>query len=132
MTEKLTDVIFAPKEIRALAPTGFKSAYERVAKDPASTVILSDILALVGYDAAPEVIATWSLVWRVQAEVWAANEHGRASDNILRRHPKPEWLPEPWKGPRTEDFFAGSPTLLKGVELTKTDEPSFHGSGGVD
>lgn len=80
-------------------PPGFKGAYERAARSPIEPRVLSDLLALVGYHASVEVIDTWSSERRVEAEVYAVNVHGRASDNVLRRHPKPEWLPDPWLGP---------------------------------
>jgi len=91
-----------PKELRALAdsaPPGFKTAYVRVARDPASASVLRDILGLVGYDVTVDTIRNWSREQRVSAEVWAANAHLRASDNILRKCPQPDWLPAPWAGP---------------------------------
>lgn len=91
-------------------PRGFGREYMRVAKDDLalaaagkpgeviSTVI--DLLALVGYSATVEQVANWDLRRRVEAVVYAANEHLRASDNPLPRHPLPSWLPkDPWKGP---------------------------------
>ena len=67
-------------------------------RHPASVRALSDLLALVGYDASPETIETWPLLRRVEAEVHATNLHLRASDNALHRHPRPSWMPEPWQG----------------------------------
>lgn len=85
-------------------PLGFKGAYERAAADPAEPRVLSDLLALVGYDATPSTIEQWSLERRVEAEVYAVNVHLRASDNQpMRRHPKPAWMPEPWTGAITGD-----------------------------
>jgi hypothetical protein len=78
------------------APLGFRSKYRTVAKDMAQPQILSDILGLIGYDATPDDIKGWPDAKRVQLEVYACNVHLRASDNILRKHPKPEWLPEAW------------------------------------
>ena len=62
-----------------------------------STVI--DLLALVGYAATVEQVANWDLRKRVEAVVYAATEHLRASDNPGPRHPQPSWLPKPWQGP---------------------------------
>lgn len=95
-------------------PPGFKSVYARVARIPVSLPILSDMLGLVGYEASPAVLETWSVEQRVQAEVYAANVHLRASDNVLRKHPKPDWLPEPWQGPEGPDaLFGASGTPLE-------------------
>ena len=80
------------------APEGFLGAYRRAAKEPASAGVLGDLLALIGYEAAPEVIERWSLQKRVEAEVHAVNVHLRAQDNVLRRHPRPSWMGEPWLG----------------------------------
>ena len=46
---------------------------------------------------------------RVEAVVYAATEHARASDNPVQRHPRPSWLPErAWQGPeRGEGVWAG-------------------------
>jgi hypothetical protein len=91
-------------------PRGFGRAYARTAKDDLalaragkpgeviSTVI--DLLALVGYTATIEQVADWDLRKRVEAVVYAATEHARASDNPVQRHPRPSWLPDrPWQGP---------------------------------
>lgn len=101
------------KRLMDSSPRGFKGAYERVAKDPASAQVLSDILSLVGFDVAPEVVELWPLEKRVEAEVWACREHAVASDNPLRRHPKPEWLPEPWQGPDRGGVWGPAPTRVE-------------------
>lgn len=91
-------------------PKGFGAAYRReVARQleligagkPGEVVsIVSDLLALVGYEAAREQIADWNLRKRVEAVIYAATEHARASDNPVQRHPRPSWLPDrPWQGP---------------------------------
>jgi len=81
------------------APAGFQAAYDRVERDPACPQVLSDLLALVGYEAPPSVVKTWSLERRVEAEVYATNVHLIASDNRgLRRHPHPAWMPPAWGG----------------------------------
>jgi hypothetical protein len=82
---------------------GFGAWYTRVRKDPATPEVLSDWLGLVGYEAKAEDIARWPLERRVEAEVYAVNVHLRASDNAIRRCPKPEWFPEPWQGPELQN-----------------------------
>ena len=90
-------------------PRGFGRAYARAARDDLAlaraakpgrvigTVV--DLLALVGYDATVAQVADWDLRRRVEAVVYAATEHARASDNPVRRHPRPSWLPaDSWKG----------------------------------
>lgn len=105
----------APSVEEALAaPAGFKAVYARIAKAPAEPSVLSDLLGLIGYAVTPEAVASWSLKKRVQGEAYAANEHLRASDNILRKHPRPEWLPEPWKGPSAGGVFS----FASGTPLT--------------
>lgn len=76
------------------APEGFKAEYRRVAKRIATPQVLSDILGLIGYDAKPSEIKEWPVEKRIQLEVYAVNVHLRASDNPIRKHPKPEWLPD--------------------------------------
>lgn len=96
------------------APKGFAAAYKRVAKDMASPAQLRSILLLVGYDAEEAAIAKWPAAKRVQLEVYCVNQHLRASDNPIRRHPHPAWLPQPWKGPEVADMLTicSSPTVL--------------------
>ena len=89
------------------APRGFGAAYRRTAQEPASAEELRSLLGLVGYEASLEAIAGWKLLRRVQAEVHATYEHLRASDNSVPRHPRPDWMPEPWKGQRHEDELLG-------------------------
>ena len=92
----------------SVSPVGFASAYRRARSEPASARELSDLLALVGYDASPKVIETWSIDKRVEAEVYAVNVHLRAAEHPIRRCPRPEWMPEPWQGEETgEGIFAG-------------------------
>lgn len=90
------------------APAGFKATWARIAREPAEPAALRDLLALVGYDASAEAIAGWPMERRVEAEAYATNVHLRASDNVLRRHPRPSWLPEPWGGSSEgEGIFEG-------------------------
>lgn len=98
-----------------IAPAGFQRAYERAARDPATAAVLSDLLALVGYEASASVVGGWTLERRVEAEVYAVNVHLRASDNRgLRRHPHPAWMPPPWGGSPEGESILETPggTLL--------------------
>ncbi len=100
-------------------PRGFGREYARIAKMDLALIRdgkpgeaiggVIDVLALVGYAATVEQVADWNLRKRVEAVVYAATEYARASDNPVRRHPRPSWLPEdPWKGtPRGEGAFLG-------------------------
>ena len=100
-------------------PRGFGAAYRRVLKDHFALIAAGkpgelisevvDLLALVGYEATREQVADWDLRRRVEAVIYAATEHARASDNPVQRHPRPIWLPErAWQGPeRGEGAFAG-------------------------
>ena len=100
-------------------PRGFGAAYRRVVKDhlpligagkPGQLIgSVIDLLGLVGYHATIEQVADWDLRRRVEAVIYAATEHARASDNPIQRHPRPSWLPEdPWKGPPIgEGIFHG-------------------------
>lgn len=91
-------------------PRGFGAAYRRTLKDhfahlaagkPGELISeVVDLLALVGYDATREQVADWDLRKRVEAVIYAATEHARASDNPVQRYPRPRWLPDrPWQGP---------------------------------
>jgi len=91
-------------------PRGFGAAYRRVLKDHFALIAagtpgkliseIIDLLALIGYDATVDQVADWDLRRRVEAVIYAATEHARASDNPVQRHPRPIWLPDqPWKGP---------------------------------
>lgn len=100
-------------EIRVLketwdVPRGFGAAYRRVLKDHFALIAAGkpgkliseavDLLALVGYDVTREQVANWDLRKRVEAVIYAATEHARASDNPVPRYPQPSWLPKPWQG----------------------------------
>lgn len=93
-----------------ITPVGFAATYRRVRRDPATPKELSDLLALVGYWVTAEAVEKWPMDKRVEAEVYAVNAHLRASDNILRRCPKPDWMPEPWQGPETGEGVFGGPS----------------------
>lgn len=99
-------------------PRGFGATYMRVAKSwtksaAQSCQLLSDILSLVGYEVSATAVAAWPLRRRIEAEVWAISVHSRASDNLIAVPPRPEWMPDPWKGPeRGQGVFASNPTVL--------------------
>ena len=91
-------------------PRGFGAAYRRVLKDHFALIAAGepgklisevvDLLALIGYEATADQVADWDLRRRVEAVIYAATEHARASDNPVQRHPRPSWLPErAWQGP---------------------------------
>lgn len=100
-------------------PRGFGQAYLRAVEDDrklsdrgeanVAHQAVVDLLSLIRYHATVDQVAGWNLRQRVEAAVHAAVEHARASDNLIRRHPRPEWLPEQtWQGPwRGEGAFAG-------------------------
>ena len=116
-------------EIRVLketwdVPRGFGAVYRRTLKDhfvliaagkPGTLISeVIDLLALIGYSATREQVAEWNLRKRVEAVIYAATEHARASDNPVPRHPRPIWLPEqPWKGPPAD--VSGIRADLRGV-----------------
>jgi hypothetical protein len=113
VTSDPDEYLLTPEQIRVRAPKGFKGRYSETAADPASPAVLSDLLGLVGYDVASSVVESWCLLWRVEAEVWAVVEHARASDNPIRRHPRPNWLPEPWKGVSSDGWTANGGTCIE-------------------
>jgi hypothetical protein len=100
-------------------PRGFGAAYLReargdlalAAKGKPGQIIerVQSVLGLIGYHATVEEIADWPLQKRVEAVVYGGNVHLRASDNPIQRHPKPSWLPEPWRGPEVGDGVFQSP-----------------------
>lgn len=53
---------------------------------------LRDMLALVGEDVAVERIEKWAPLERAVVYDWAAREHLHASDNPVRRRPRPSLL----------------------------------------
>lgn len=103
-------------------PRGFGREYVRIAAheavSPASG--LDDLLGLVGYTSNAEVIG-WPLRRRVEASVYAANVHLRASDNPIQKHPKPSWFPDAWAGPPRGGgglYDGPSPTLITKTMVT--------------
>lgn len=91
-------------------PFGFGREYQRIAALGSEGI--RDVLELIGYTAPEEEIAAWPLRKQVEASVYAANVHARASDNILPAHPRPRWFPpEPWGGPHQgeSDSIWGGP-----------------------
>jgi hypothetical protein len=105
-------------------PRGFGAQYRARAKDedvdlrvgrPGKVIhAIATMLMLVGYEASTAAISDWPRRKRVEAFVYAMNEHLRASDNHIQAHPCPAWLPEPWRGPMKGDgvFCGPSPTVL--------------------
>lgn len=105
-------------------PRGFGRTYRHAAREDLAATragepggalqLLVDVLALVGYAATTEQVAGWDLRRRVETFVHAATEHARASDNPVPRHPRPTWLPDPWRGPwiGTGAFAGPSPTEI--------------------
>jgi hypothetical protein len=84
-----------------LVPYGFGRIYREVALTPKDPSALRDLLLLVGYRVPLASLQRWPLRKRVEAEVHASVEHLRASDNAIKRHPRPAWMPEPFRGPRS-------------------------------
>jgi hypothetical protein len=81
-------------------PRGFGSEYERrLLRETPDPGLVRDALELIGYTAKLATIRRWSPFRRVEAMVYASNVHARASDNPVRHHPIPSWLPLPWLGP---------------------------------
>jgi len=118
-------------------PRGFGKAYLRTAKDdlalaraakPGQVIgTIIDLLALVGYSATVSQVADWDLRKRVEAVVYAATEHLRASDNPGPRHPKLAWLPDrPWQGPPadTSRIRADLRSVFDGPSGTPIVEPA--------
>lgn len=95
-------------------PRGFGVEYSRHVEFADDHDTLIDLLGLIGYSATKSQIVKWDLRRRVEASVYAANVHARASDNPVQRHPPLSWLPAPWKGPQSGDgVFAGpTPTVI--------------------
>lgn len=83
--------------------------YDRTGKPERLFETVSDMLGLIGYSASAEVVKSWSLRKRVEAEVHAANVHARASDNPIRKHPRPSWMPGAWLGPERGEGVWGGP-----------------------
>lgn len=110
--KKTTTIVVNGERLKV--PRGFGAAYKREAarqlaaigagKPGEITYTIKDIMSLVGYAPTVEAIANWPLLKRVEAVVYAANVHARASDNPIQRHPVPKWLAKvvPWCGPPAE------------------------------
>lgn len=78
--------------------------------------VLGTMLMLVGYVASPAWLSTRTDAELRDIEWWAGMTHLRASDNPVRRYPRPEILPEPWAGKPAANGKAfdmwGNPTPL--------------------
>ena len=55
--------------------------------------IVRDILSLVDVEVSVAFLRKHTTEEVLAAEHWAASEHLRASDNRVRKEPKPAWLP---------------------------------------
>ena len=117
-------------------PRGFGAVYRRTLKDHFALIAAGepgkliseviDLLALIGYAATADQVADWDLRKRVEAVIYAATEHARASDNPVQRYPRPSWLPEqPWKGPDTD--VSGIRADLRGVFAGPSGTPIVEG-----
>lgn len=92
-------------------PRGFGTWYKAYAKGELTPSCIRDCIELIGYTASDKEIEYWGKLKRVQAIVYAVNVHLRASDNPIRRHPKPDWITvDPWKG--SSDTINPKPTSL--------------------
>lgn len=120
-------------------PRGFGAVYRRVLKDHFKLIAdgkpgeligeVIDLLALVGYHATIDQVASWDLRRRVEAVIYAATEHARASDNPIQRYPRPSWLPEqPWKGPPAD--VSQIRADLRGVFAGPSGTPIVEGARG--
>lgn len=84
------------KRIAAGCPRGFSR--EDIAwrlcnpVDPETTI---GLLELVDVTITPETLKTWTPLMIAEAEEWAGRTHLRASDNIVRVPPRPDFLPNP-------------------------------------
>lgn len=106
------------------APRGFGANYRRIAEHHAQLIgekkpgaligSIRDALGLIGFEASVSDVANWDAQKRIEAHAYAYNEHARASDNPIPRHPKLPWLPEPWEGPPRKLFGVESagPTVV--------------------
>ena len=60
----------------------------------ATTAVLRELLLLVGEDVPLERMLPWAPLERAVVEDWARREHLHASDNLIRRRPRPSLLGE--------------------------------------
>jgi hypothetical protein len=61
-------------------------------REPAPTEVVRDLLLLCGVSVPVEIVAAQTPQDRLMAQRWAAAEHMSASDNPVRRKPKPAWV----------------------------------------
>ncbi len=54
--------------------------------------VLVDVLGLVSITVSKATTSTWTEIERLIAWDWAMREHLHASDNIIRRRPKPSFV----------------------------------------
>ena len=104
-------IVFGGESETWKVPRGFGAEYkreaarqfERIATHKPGEIIdlVIDFMSLIGYEPTRDAVAGWNLRKRVEAVVYSANVHARASDNPIRRHPDLPWLRDlkPWRGP---------------------------------
>jgi len=54
--------------------------------------LVRDVLMMISLDVELEILKTWTRTELLMVYDWAAREHARASDNIVRRRPRPALL----------------------------------------
>jgi hypothetical protein len=100
-------------------PRGFGVAYKREAQRQIAETLkpgkvidaVVGAMLVVGYAPTREAVADWPLRKRVEAVIYGATEYARASDNPIRRHPRPDWLTvQPWQGPWSGEGAFSGPT----------------------
>jgi hypothetical protein len=57
--------------------------------------IMHDMLTVIGEDVSTERIAHWAPLERAVVYDWAVREHLHASDNLVRRRPRPSLVKLP-------------------------------------
>ena len=74
-------------------PIGWREAGEMRAEAVQARRVLCDLLSLVGVFCDAETVGDWTQQQRWEATKWAAAEHLGASDNPVKRLPRPSFLP---------------------------------------
>jgi hypothetical protein len=129
-----------------VTPWRFGSEYLRCIEHYPSGLVdtqhLSSLLCRVGFDVLECVIRNeWTPLQRVEAFVWAARNHLRASDNAVEVPPIPAWIRDwgfPWRGDRHEFaercktvFYGAAPTRVAGKFTARDDQILCTECGGV-
>lgn len=84
-------------------------------RETACVVVLS-----VGFELTEASAAKLSPRRLVEFASWAACAHLRASDNIVRMPPRPDWLPAAWQG--LDDEWGRGPTPISDEHIAKAAE----------